>query len=86
MGKKKNAHSILVRMPAGKTPFQKLGIQGRLTLHWILKKYKDHPESKYRLAIKKYKQNKNLKKIEVSLLQTLRYFPAHLPPPFKHSS
>ena len=44
MGKKRNAHSILVGMPAGKTPFQKLGIHGRLTLQWILKKYKDHPQ------------------------------------------
>jgi hypothetical protein len=67
MGKKSNAHSILVGMPARKTPFQKLGIHIRLTLKWIVKKYEDHPESKDHLAIKKYKQN------EVSLLQTLRY-------------
>ena len=86
MGKKRNAHSILVGMPARKTPFQKLGIHGRLTLKWILKKYEDHPKSTAHLAIKKYKQNKNLKTNEVSLLQTLRYFSTHLPPPFRHLS
>ena len=58
MGKKRNAHSILVGMRAEKTPFQKLGIHGRLTLQWILKKYEDHSERKHSLAIQKYKQNK----------------------------
>jgi len=37
---------------------------GRLTLKGILKKYEDHPKSKGRLAIKKYKQNKHLKKMK----------------------
>jgi hypothetical protein len=38
---------------------------------WI---YEGRPESKDRLAIKKNKQNINLKKFSVSLLQTLSYF------------
>jgi len=84
MGKKRNAHSILVGMPAQKTPFQKLSIHGRLTLKWIVKKYEDHPESKDYLAININKIK--FKKKEVSLLQTLRYFSTHLPPPFRHLS
>jgi hypothetical protein len=36
--------------------------------------YDSHPESKDHLAIKKNKQNKNLKKLNVTLLQTLSYF------------
>jgi hypothetical protein len=39
MGQKRNAHSILVGMPIGKTPFQRLGIR-------IFQKYDDCPESK----------------------------------------
>jgi hypothetical protein len=35
-----------------------LGIHGRLTLKWIVKKYEDHPESEDHLAIKKYKKKK----------------------------
>jgi len=54
---RREMHSILVGMPAGKTPFQKLGIHGSLILQWILKKYEDHPERKDSFG-KKYKQNK----------------------------
>jgi hypothetical protein len=39
-----------------------------------LETYKGHPESKDRLAIKKNKQNKNLKEVNVTLLHTRSYF------------
>jgi hypothetical protein len=43
--------------------------------------YDDHPESKDRLDLKK---NKNKNKLNVSLLQNLRYFSTQSPPVFRH--
>jgi hypothetical protein len=51
---------------------QDAGVLGCYAVQWVI--YEGHPESKDHLAIKKNKQNKNLKKLNVTLLQTLSYF------------
>ena len=39
IGKKRDAHRCLIGRPDGKSPLQDIGVDGRIILNWILKKY-----------------------------------------------
>jgi hypothetical protein len=38
VGEIRNTYSILVGKPEGKTPYGRLGVDGNVTLEWILEK------------------------------------------------